>query len=567
MRSRRLWLAAFSFVLAIPFNARAQWLLNGSVVCNATNAQSGAVAVPDGAGGIIVVWVDGRGANKDIYAQRIDNTGHVQWTANGVATCAAAGDQITPVAVSDGSGGVISAWADYRGGATSDIYVQRLNGAGAAQWTANGVALSTATDNQLLPAIISNGSGGAVVTWEDYRNYGLNFRDVYAARVTSTGVVSDPLGIVVSAAANDQVFPALSPFGTGGAMIVWQDFRTPATNADIYATRVSGGGTVLDVVGLGICKNSAVQGYPITVADGSGGAVMVWSDYRQVEGIYAQRINSTGGALWTGGGVIVSSTLSGPYLLAPRAWGDGAGGATVAWTSAAGADYQLYSQRIDGNGTPQWTPFEAVVSNAPFSQMNSAMIPDGAGGFIHTWMDDRNAQDVFDIYAQRMNASGEAQWSEDGNVVCNASQDQSFPAIVSDGAGGGVIAWTDSRAAANGSQDDVYALRVLASGGIATPVQPATPSAAFSVRPPEPNPFSHTTTIALEMGGRGDVTVEVFDVAGVRVRTLTDYNASPSRRVTFDGRDDSGRNLPTGLYFARVTALGSTQTVKMVLLR
>jgi len=87
------------------------------------------------------------------------------------------------------------------------------------------------------------------------------------------------------------------------------------------------------------------------------------------------------------------------------------------------------------------------------------------------------------------------------------------------------------------------------------------------VRPPEPNPFSHTTTIALEMGGRGDVTVEVFDVAGVRVRTLTDYNASPSRRVTFDGRDDSGRNLPTGLYFARVTALGTTQTVKMVLLR
>jgi len=139
--------------------------------------------------------------------------------------------------------------------------------------------------------------------------------------------------------------------------------------------------------------------------------------------------------------------------------------------------------------------------------------------------------------------------------------------MVSDGSGGGIIAWTDSRANANGSQDDVYAQRVLASGDIPTPVQSVTPSAAFSVRPPEPNPFSHSTTIELQMGSRADVKVEVFDVAGVRVRVINDYDASGSRRLTFDGRDESGRNLPTGLYFARVTALGTTQTVKMVLLR
>lgn len=566
MRSR-LGLAAFCFLLTVPFAARAQWQANGAVVCNATNAQSGAVAVPDGAGGIIIVWSDGRSVSKDIYAQRFDNTGHPQWTANGIALCTATGDQITPVIVSDGSGGVIAVWADYRGGATSDIYAQRANAAGAVQWTANGVAVSTATDNQLLPAVTPTASGGAFVAWEDYRDYALNFRDLYGARLTSTGVVSDPAGILISNASNDQVFPALSPFGTGGAVIVWQDFRTPNTNADIYAARVSGGGTLLDVLGLGICKNSAVQGYPTTVADGSGGAVLIWSDYRQIEGIYAQRVNSTGGALWTGGGVIISTTLSGPYLQAPRAWGDGAGGATIAWTSAAGADYQLYSQRIDGNGAPQWLPNEIVVSNASLSQMNSSMVPDGSGGFIHAWMDDRDSQDVFDIYAQRVNSSGIPMWTEDGIVVCDAANDQSFPCIVSDGAAGAIVAWTDSRSDGSGAQDDIYAQRVISSGGPVTPVEPTTPSASFSVRPPEPNPFSHTTTFELQMGARSDVTVEVFDVAGVRVRTLKDYNGSLSRRITFDGRDDSGRNLPTGLYFARVTALGSTHTVKMVLLR
>ncbi len=565
MRSR-LGLATACLLLALPFAAHAQWHTNGVVVCNATNVQSGAVAVPDGSGGAIVVWTDARAGNKNIYAQRISGTGVPQWAANGVAVCTATGDQVTPTVVSDGSGGVIAVWADFRGGVNSDIYAQRLNGAGAAQWTANGVALSTATGDQRLPAVTSNGSGGAVVSWEDYRTE-IIFRDIYATRLTSGGVVQDPAGIAVSIEVADQVFPQMSPFGTGGAVIVWQDYRAPATNADIYAARVSGGGTLLDPVGIGICKNGAVQGYPTTVADGSGGAVLIWSDYRMIEGIYAQRINSTGGALWTGGGVLISTGLSGPYLLAPRAWGDGAGGATVAWTSASGADYHLYSQRFDGTGARQWLPSETVVSNAPFSQMNSAMVPDGSGGFIHTWMDDRDAQEVFDIYAQRVNSSGAVQWAEDGIVVCDAANDQGFPCIVSDGAGGGIVAWADSRADASGAQDDIYAQHVLSSGDVPTPVGPATPSAAFSVRPPEPNPFSHSTSIELQLGKRADVTIEVFDVAGARVRVMREYDASGSRRVTFDGRDESGHNLPTGLYFARVTALGSTQTVKMLLLR
>ncbi|MCX5800866.1 MAG: T9SS type A sorting domain-containing protein [Candidatus Eisenbacteria bacterium] len=84
-------------------------------------------------------------------------------------------------------------WHDYRNESSSDIYAQKVNGSGAVQWVANGVDICTATGNQVYPAITSDGAGGAIVTWYDARsgNY-----DVYAQRVTAAG---DIAGAVVNA--------------------------------------------------------------------------------------------------------------------------------------------------------------------------------------------------------------------------------------------------------------------------------------------------------------------------------------------------------------------------------
>ena len=61
-----------------------------------------------------------------------------------------------------------------------DIYAQRVNAAGSPQWTADGVALCTAANDQRDPTIVSDGAGGAIVTWDDRRNGGY---DIYAQHV------------------------------------------------------------------------------------------------------------------------------------------------------------------------------------------------------------------------------------------------------------------------------------------------------------------------------------------------------------------------------------------------
>jgi len=62
------------------------------------------------------------GSHWDLYAQRIDADGVPRWTANGVAVTTAAGNQELAKVVSDGAGGAIVSWRDARSGVDLDIY-------------------------------------------------------------------------------------------------------------------------------------------------------------------------------------------------------------------------------------------------------------------------------------------------------------------------------------------------------------------------------------------------------------------------------------------------------------
>ncbi|OGQ57841.1 MAG: hypothetical protein A3G39_03740 [Deltaproteobacteria bacterium RIFCSPLOWO2_12_FULL_43_16] len=98
----------------------------------------------------------------------------------------AANSQERPAIVSDGSGGAIVTWYDYRSGTYSDIYAQRIDANGNVLWTTNGMAISTAANNQYYPQIVSDGSGGAIITWEDYRSGNW---DIYGQRIDANGNV------------------------------------------------------------------------------------------------------------------------------------------------------------------------------------------------------------------------------------------------------------------------------------------------------------------------------------------------------------------------------------------
>ncbi len=93
--------------------------------------------------------------------------------------------------------------------------------------------------------------------------------------------------------------------------------------------------------------------------------------------------------------------------------------------------------------------------------------------------------------------------------------------------------------------------------------------AQFALHPCAPNPFNPNTTIRYDVPSNGArVAITIFDVAGRRVRALVD-GARPAgqQRVSWDGRDDAGRTVASGVYFYRMSSGSFTQTRKMVLLK
>ena len=73
-----------------------------------------------------------------------------------------------------------------------------------------------------------------------------------------------------------------------------------------------------------------------------------------------------------------------------------------------------------------------------------------------------------------------------------------------------------------------------------------------------PNPFNPRTEIRFALPADGTVTIAVYDVAGRRLRTLDRRRArrGSDRIVSWDGRDDAGRGLPSGAYLVRVEHSG-----------
>lgn len=161
MRARFLFTSIASLVL-VPSFSHAQWQPDGVAISASANYQTTQAIASDAAGGAIVTWHDFRsGTSYDIFAQRVDATGAVLWTTDGVPISTEAANQAVPSIVSDGAGGAIIAWSDDRTCCfNTDIYAQRIDASGTVLWTPNGVALCTAVKSQIRPEIVSDGAGG-----------------------------------------------------------------------------------------------------------------------------------------------------------------------------------------------------------------------------------------------------------------------------------------------------------------------------------------------------------------------------------------------------------------------
>lgn len=341
-----------------------QWTANGIPVCIATGSQISPKIISDANGGAIIIWQDGRNAatnGTDIYAQKVNASGTVSWITDGIVICNASGNQLSMQAIADNGGGAIITWNDERNG-NLDIYAQRIASDGSEIWSIpNGILICGDDSSQYSPQLTTDANGGAIIAWNDTRAGSTN-ADIYAQYINASGVLQwTPIdGVAITTAANNQLNPKLLSDGSGGAFIVWEDSRSGMDvdadtffDTDIYAQKITTTGTVeWTVDGIPISLETGDQITPQLISDGSNGAIITWSDARfgAANDIYAQRINSTGDAQWAANGTAVSS--AGGNQLVPQLVASG-GGAIVTWQDGrvSATDNNIYASRLSALGT------------------------------------------------------------------------------------------------------------------------------------------------------------------------------------------------------------------------
>lgn len=383
--------------LAIDGSVDAAWDPATSGLCIGAGTDLSFGSVRDGAGGAYVAWIDPNGKGTNLRVQRMDANGdvHAGWPAAGLLVCAADGDQYSARITSDGAGGVYVVWQDYRAG-QGDIYLARVGPAGTPPpgWPVNGVAVCADSSEQSGPFAVANADGGALVVWQDYR----------------TGV-SRLRSILVSAS---------------GALT---------------------GGDMAFAAG-GVAQSNAQA-----VADGAGGAYVAWEE-TDAAGSYRTRLGRLDAAghplsTWPSVGVTLSTAAGAQRFPVLARTADG--GVSVAWYARGSSEGDIRIQQVDAAGSLHagWPAEGVEVAPGPGEQYAPAIVADASGGAYVAWEDYR-AGALGDIFAQHVSAQGARLWAAAGAVVCDDAADQTSPVVSLAPLGGLRASWTDERNASRG---------------------------------------------------------------------------------------------------------------------
>jgi len=90
----------------------------------------------------------------------------------------------------------------------------------------------------------------------------------------------------------------------------------------------------------------------------------------------------------------------------------------------------------------------------------------------------------------------------------------------------------------------------------------------FSLSQNFPNPFNTETVITFSLSRSGNVKIEIFNILGQKVRDLVDEELSAGyKQVVWDGRDNAGKTVASGVYLYQLKAGGFTEAKRMILLK
>jgi hypothetical protein len=302
-------------------------------------------------------------------------------------------------------------WSDARNDSSTDpvrtteVYGARLSPTGT-RLDGNGFRITNDnTDDLRWPSVAFDGNNFLVVWNSSGPECGPNgWRCVRAARVSRSGNVLDPAGLVVAGGAGEITDPDVAFDGTN-YLVVYAD--NTGADVDIFANRVTPAGTVQAPFPVAVAPS--YQYSPSVASDGVGSSLVVWADQRNGGDIrspgdvYSSRVGRTGGAL-DPQGVVVSAA---PYGQEQPSVAWNGNRYLVAWTDGRGSvdEYianDIYGARVSRRNVVE-DPSGILISADGYGRQTEPSVAASGPTFLVVWSDYRSDTQ---IYANRVDDAG-----------------------------------------------------------------------------------------------------------------------------------------------------------------
>ncbi len=503
----------------------------------------------DNSGNVYVTGLScGPGSGSDYATVKYNSAGVEEWVSryNGPGN---GGDSANAIAV-DGSGNVYVTGASSGQGSGSDYATVKYNSVGVEQWVSryNGpgnegdCAHSIMVDNSGNVYVTGLSSGGA--TEDDFATikYDSTGEEQWVMRYN--GPPENGWDGAYAMTMDDSGNIYVTGYSCSGTYYDYATLKYNSAGDEQWLARYNGPGNYNDearAIAVDKAGNVYITGY----GEGSGTS----SDFGTVkynssgERQWVVRYNGPGNG-WDGGFDLVLDDSANVYVTG------------YSFNSGTYADYTTI--KYDSAGTEKWVARYSGPGNA--GDYAFAMAKDNLDN-IYITGESRGAGTWDDYATVKYNSAGEEQWVSryDGptdslDIAWSIAVDNSGYVYVTGGS-------------CSSTFGDYTTIKYGQAGGSAEVAKPL-PAACF-METPRPNPASGPVEIRYSLSANTHAVLSIYDVSGKLVKSfpLAPHSSLLAKIIIWDGRDDSGASVPTGLYFVLLVTPEYSATQKLILVR
>lgn len=459
---KSLYLFVILYLFTIPLNtALAQWANNPAENTQIAFDLADPInisAVGDQSGGAFIFWEDNvTGLQNEVRFMHIEPNGDISFRSDGKRISERIGDQDNPAAVSAGRNAAVVIWKDFSGSKTGELFAQKVNSRGTNLWNVEGIKINRLEKEISDYSLCADSRNEVFITYLAKEPGRVFNSHIMLQKISPDGrILFDSTGLTVSASPNSKLTPSVLPDDSGGVYVFWLE---GSGNREVILSQH------YDKTGKALWgkKPLAVTDNNLNVisfnAINSGKDIYIaYQVLKKNKAVYHQLIDYKGKLLWGKNGrscSVMASIQSMPQMI------NSGNSLILSWTNEIDNDRNIYIQKYDRTGRPQWMTGGLPVVRMSGDQFGQRLISDDHNGAIIAWLDRRAVSVTGNIYSQRVTAEGRLMWDSTGIAIGSYfNTPKSYLNLLSDGSGGAIAVFKEKRNSKNG----IFVQKIFSTG-------------------------------------------------------------------------------------------------------